>query len=161
MTKRERPDPPTCYRSGELARLVGVSADTLRHYESAGVLATPPRTASGYRIYPASALDRVRTVRAALAVGFSLAELAAIFRDRDRGRAPCKSVRALAARKLELVEERLAELEAVRAALRGLIDDWDRRLDGSAPGEPARLLEALGARADARRPDTKHRRTRT
>src|ERR1039458_5579184 len=71
-------------QSGELARLSGVSTDTLRHYERVGVLAKPPRTNSGYRRYPASALERVRLVRRAMSVGFSLEELARVQRVRDK-----------------------------------------------------------------------------
>lgn len=52
------------YRSGELAALAGVSSDTLRHYERKGVLARPLRKANDYRQYPASALQRLKRVRA-------------------------------------------------------------------------------------------------
>ena len=50
-------------RSGELARLCGVSTDTLRHYEDVGVLPKPHRTGAGYRQYPLGAAERVRIVR--------------------------------------------------------------------------------------------------
>jgi len=46
--------------SGELARLTGISADTLRFYERRGLLPSAPRTASGYRLFPHEALDRVK-----------------------------------------------------------------------------------------------------
>nr|MDQ5839375.1 MerR family transcriptional regulator [Acidobacteriota bacterium] len=82
-------------RAGELARAAGVSTDTLRHYERKGVLACPRRSANGYREYPADALARVRLVRRALAVGFTLDELARILRARERGVAPCREVREL------------------------------------------------------------------
>jgi DNA-binding transcriptional MerR regulator len=130
-------------QSGELARLSGVSADTLRHYERVGVLARPPRTHSGYRRYPASAVDRVRLIRRALAIGFSLEELRRILRARDAGGAPCRSVRALAASKLSQLEQRIAELESVRDQLRGLLVDWDDRLARTPDGKPARLLESV------------------
>jgi DNA-binding transcriptional MerR regulator len=132
------------FRSGELARRAGVSPDTLRHYERAGLLPAPPRTANGYRHYPASALDRVRTIRAALSVGFSIAELAEVFAERDRGHPPCVRVRSPAAEKLALVEARLRELEAVRNRLAELLVEWDARLGQQAP-TAARLLESLGA----------------
>src|SRR5207247_8757529 len=61
-------------RSGDLARLAGVSTDTLRHYERKGLLARPRRSANGYREYPASALDRVRLVRHALGIGCTLSD---------------------------------------------------------------------------------------
>ena len=133
----------TSLRSGELARLAGVSTDTLRHYERKGVLAAPRRSRNGYREYGTEALDRVHMVRRALIVGFTLDELARILKQRDSGRAPCREVRALAARKLAEVEERLKELAAVRDELRRTITDWDARLSRTTGGDQARLLEAF------------------
>jgi DNA-binding transcriptional MerR regulator len=132
-------------RAGELARLAGVSTDTLRHYERKGVLPSPRRSANGYREYPAEALARVALVRRALSVGFTLDELAQILRARARGVAPCREVRELAARKLAGVEERLRELRAVREELRSALADWDSRLAGTKAGERAGLLESLAA----------------
>jgi DNA-binding transcriptional MerR regulator len=129
--------------SGELANLAGVSSDTLRHYERVGVLPRPPRTQSGYRRYPPSAVDRVRLIRRALAIGFSLDELRRVLQVRDRGGAPCRNVRALAAAKLDQTVQRIAELEALRDQLRALLQDWDGRLARVPDGEPARLLESL------------------
>ncbi len=134
-------------RSGELARLACVSADTLRHYERKGVIAKPLRTANGYRLYPAQTLERVRLVRRALSIGFTLDELASILGARDRGRAPCKEVRALAAAKLAEVETRLRETLSLRADLRLILKNWDEKLSHTATGERAELLEALAADA--------------
>lgn len=106
----EKEDKSRYLRSGELAKLTGVSTDTLRHYERIGVLPRPGRTAAGYRRYPAHAVDRVRLVRAALALGFSLEELAGVLRVRDRGGAPCRQVHALAAEKLAQLDLKIIEL---------------------------------------------------
>lgn len=130
-------------RAGELARAVGVSVDTLHHYERKGVLAAPRRSANGYREYPADALGRVRLVRRALSIGFTLDELARILRARDKGRAPCREVRALAAAKLADVESRLRELLLVREELRGVVKEWDAKLARTPEGERAGLLDAL------------------
>lgn len=131
--------------SGELAKAVGVSTDTLRHYERKGVLTQPQRGRNGYRKYPASALDRVRLVRRALAVGFTLDELAGILRVRDGGGAPCHEVRALAASKLAQVETQLNDLTALRDELRTTLQDWDGRLKRKPTGVRANLLESLGS----------------
>jgi DNA-binding transcriptional MerR regulator len=133
------------YRSGELADLTNVSTDTLRHYERKGVLARPLRRANGYRQYPATALQRVRLIRRALAVGFTLDELAAVLKVRDHGGAPCAEVRTLAAAKLSEVERRLRETVELRDELRAVLTDWDSRMAHRAPGEQARLLESLAA----------------
>ena len=132
-------------RSGEVARLAGVSADTLRHYERKGVLTRPHRAENGYREYPTAVLQRVRLIRRALAVGFTLDELANILSVRDRGGAPCHEVRSLAASKLLEVERQIKDLIAFRAELRMTIKDWDTRLARKKPGARANLLEALAA----------------
>jgi DNA-binding transcriptional MerR regulator len=131
------------WRASELAQAAGISTDTLRHYERKGVLTAPRRSANGYREYPAEALARVRLVRRALAIGFTLDELARIFKARDRGGAPCREVRALAAAKLSGVEAQLRELVALRDELRATLQDWDARLANTAASERAGLLETL------------------
>ena len=130
-------------RSGELARAAGVSTDTLRHYERKGVLARPRRAPNGYRLYPPEALAGVRLVRRALAVGFTLDELAAILKERGGGRPPCRRVRELAAQKLATVEVRLSEMASLRDELRAILRRWDERLARTADGAHAGLLEAL------------------
>ena len=145
-------------RSGELARAAGVSTDTLRHYERKGVLARPRRAPNGYRLYPPEALAGVRLVRRALAVGFTLDELAEILRERGGGRPPCRRVRELAAQKLAAVEQRLGEMLALRDELQAILRRWDERLARTGDGARAGLLEALSeeetrAGARAARPD--------
>lgn len=130
-------------RSGQLAQLCGVSSDTLRHYERKGVLPAPRRLANGYREFPASALLRVRTVRAALALGFTLDELAEVLGERERGGAPCRRVRQMAAEKLAAGEARLADLERLLDSLRQLLAEWDSRLAATADGRRAGLLDVL------------------
>ena len=142
----EAPSKKVYLRAGELARAAGVSTDTLRHYERRGVLRAPRRSPNGYREYPPEALARVRLVRRALAFGFTLEELARVLAERGRGGAPCKQVRALAARKLADVEERLGELRALRGELRAILGEWDARLAETAGGARAGLLESLAER---------------
>jgi DNA-binding transcriptional MerR regulator len=131
-------------RSGELAQLSGVSPDTLRHYERKGLL-KPRRAPNGYREYPRHAVERVRLIRAALAIGFKLDDLDRVFKIRDSGGAPCRQVRDLAAAKLDELEALVRDLTAMRDGVRELLKDWDRRLDSAPPDEPARLLETLAA----------------
>ena len=138
-------------RAGELARICGVSTDTLRHYERVGVLARPRRSGSGYRLYPSQAVARVRMVRRALALGFSLRELAGVLQTRDRGGIPCREVRALAELKLEALEQRVEEMAAIRDHLRDLLVHWDERLRDTPAGARALLLETLGDPPSGRR----------
>ena len=131
------------YRPRQLSRLAGVSTDTLRHYERKGVLPRAERSANGYREYPAAALERVRLVRRAIAISFTLDELSRFLTQRDRGGAPCRKVRALAAGKLETIERQLVEMAAVRDDLRAALTNWDATLARTPRGRQARLLDAL------------------
>lgn len=132
--------------AGELAAAANVSTDTLRHYERKGVLARPARSPNGYRRYPLEALDRVRTIRNALAVGFTLDELARILGERDKGGAPCREVRAMVGSKLADIEMHLKNLAVLRDDLKMTIADWDTRLAITLPDGRAGLLESLSAR---------------
>ena len=129
--------------SGELARMCGVSPDTIRHYERVGVLPRAVRGANGYRIFPREAAARVMLIRRALAIGFSLAEVAKILRQRDGGAPPCRNVRALAGEKLADLDRRIAEMLAMREDLERLLAGWDARLAVTGDGEEARLLEMM------------------
>lgn len=132
--------------SGELARLCGVSPDTIRHYERVGVLPAAVRGSNGYRLFPRESVARVQLIRRALAIGFSLEELRRILGQRDAGTPPCRSVRALAGEKLDTLDRRIAEMTATRQELVNLIAEWDARLAVTAEGEPAHLLENTGER---------------
>jgi DNA-binding transcriptional MerR regulator len=143
----------------ELARLTGVSTDTLRHYERKGVLGLPTRSDSGYRRYPPEAVARVWLVRRALTIGFTLDELASVLSERDRGGAPCRKVRTLVTERLAELETRLSDLTELRDELRVLLRDWDRRLARIPAGVQARLLDVLADRPFVDRSVARRRRT--
>lgn len=143
MTRNRRDGP---YTSGELASLSNVSADTIRHYEKLGLLAKPLRTRGGYRLYPAEAQLRIRTIRSALKAGFSLSELAEIFKERDSGGAPCRRVAALASQKIEALESQIVELTGLRDWLKTTLGGWQQTLAQTAPG---RTRSAPGVDCDA------------
>jgi DNA-binding transcriptional MerR regulator len=92
-------------RIGELTERSGVPSTALRYYEQAGLLPEPSRTASGYRIYDTDVLPRLKFIKAAQAVGLSLADIREILQIRDSGRAPCRHV-------VSLLEQRRAEIAA-------------------------------------------------
>jgi len=138
---------PGTFSAGELARELGVSTDTLRHYESKGVIARPPRQSNGYRSYPAEIVPRLQLIRAALTLGFTLGELAKILNIRDRGGAPCRKVRELAGAKLKSIETRLKELTTLRDAIRTTLREWDERLAITPSSKRCGLLETLRPRA--------------
>lgn len=128
---------------GELAEVAGVSRDTLRHYERKRVLSRPIRSSNGYRLYSADLVERVKMVRCALAVGFTLDEIAKIFAERECGNVPCRDVYALALTKLENVKERICEMEVLRGELENLVVEWYGKLEGVSETEPVHLLKTL------------------
>jgi DNA-binding transcriptional MerR regulator len=129
--------------SGQLGAATGVSADTVRHYEKLGLLAKPLRTNGGYRLYPCDAMLRVQTIRTALKAGFSLTELAGIFRERDAGGTPCWRVAGMAKDKITALDRQIAELSELRDWLSTEVADWNKRLEQTPSGKRAGLLESL------------------
>ena len=142
---------PASFRSSQLAKLAGISADTLRLYERKGLLPRPPRSANGYRCYSAESLERVRLIRAALAIGFTLNELAEVFRVRDGHGRPCPRVRQLAGEKLENLELQIRELGVLRKELREVLKEWDHALSQTPKDKRAGLLELLASKARDRK----------
>lgn len=133
---------------GEVASRTGVSADTVRHYERKGLLGKVARDGSGYRRYPEEVVDRIHVVRRALGIGFTLDELSRIFRQRDNGKAPCASVFRLATRKAAELDEQIAAMTALRAALGETLAAWEQRLDNAGEGGFANLLASLNNRKE-------------
>jgi MerR family copper efflux transcriptional regulator len=130
-------------RSGCLAKAAGVSPDTIRHYERIGVLPRASRTEAGYRVYPASTVERVLIVQRALRIGFTLAELAEVLKARDAGGAPCRRVYQLAQEKLKGIEADIEALKRTKRYLKKLLSDWEQRIQRAGPGQKSHLLHSL------------------
>lgn len=109
---------------GKLASAAGVNVETIRYYQRLGLLEAPSRPAGSVRRYTEEAASRVRFIKRAQELGFSLAEIRRLMRLGDPQ--SCGEARALAAEKLALVEARVADLERLRAVLRELIGRCDR-----------------------------------
>lgn len=124
--------------------MTGVSTDTLRHYERKGLLAEPPRTTGGYRRYPSDTVARVRLIQRALVIGFSLDELARVFRERASGGAPCQKVKGIVQNRLDALTQQLADLTLLKRDLEAMLEDWDQQLARTPAGERAYLLDRLG-----------------
>jgi Hg(II)-responsive transcriptional regulator len=146
---------------GALADRAGVGVETIRFYERKGLVRRPPRPGAGFRVYPEDAVGRIRFIRQAQALGFTLQEIGGLLALRVTPGSDCAAVRTRAVSKLAIVEARLAELERIRGALGKLI--------AACPGRGAvttcTILEALAQageltprparRRNARRTDMK------
>ncbi|MDH4554649.1 MerR family transcriptional regulator [Pseudomonas sp. BN417] len=108
---------------GKLATLAGVSVETVRYYQRRDLLELPARLAGGQRRYGPDQVKRLHFIKRAQSLGFTLAEVLSLLELAD-GRC-CADARALAVRKLQLIETKLAELTAMRQALGELIHQCD------------------------------------
>ena len=135
--------PAKVMQSSELARLAGISVDTLRYYERNRLLPAAQRTSAAYRLFPPEAFMRVQMIRGALSVGFSIKELGQIFTVRDHGGTPCHQVRKLGTEKLGLIESRIHDLQSKRHELKKTLAEWDRLLKRTPHGKRAGLLEVF------------------
>ena len=109
---------PSALKIGELARAADVGVETIRYYERRGLLTRPPRRASGYRQYPPQAVNRVRFIRRAQALGFTLREIEELLALRVDDERSCADVRALAREGLhEFIDELQLGLGAIHQRL--------------------------------------------
>jgi DNA-binding transcriptional MerR regulator len=117
------------FRIGELSAKSGLSRDALRYYERVGLMPRARRTTGGFRLYPATTLDRIRFIKQAQLHGLTLREIRELlgFQDR-RGRERCRSVQRLLTQKLADVEGRLGQLQEFRQTLRGYLAECERAL---------------------------------
>ena len=106
---------------GALARRAGVGVETIRFYERKGLVRRPPRPDRSFRVYPEETVARIRFIRQAQALGFTLREIAGMLALRVTPGTDSAAVRSRAVVKLANVEARLAELKRIRGALAKLI----------------------------------------
>lgn len=108
---------------GKLAEAAGVNIETIRYYQRRGLLDEPTKPISGHRRYSAQATKRVRFIKRAQALGFTLVEVGGLL-TLDTACA-CTETRALAARKLQLIAQKMADLAAMQNMLNGLVQQCD------------------------------------
>jgi MerR family mercuric resistance operon transcriptional regulator len=104
---------------GLLARAAEVNVETIRYYQRRGLLEPPPKPPRGRRRYSGAAIRRVRFIKRAQLLGFTLEEVKSLLQLED-GQS-CRETRLLAEQKLAVIERRLADLTRVRRVLKGLI----------------------------------------
>lgn len=117
------------WQIGELAARSGTTPDALRYYERLGLLPAAQRTSGGYRVYAPAALDRLRFIKQAQAVGLTLQDIRDLISYTDRGGLKrCQRVHDLLQRKLADLDARLAELQEFRRTLHDYFEECERTL---------------------------------
>jgi MerR family mercuric resistance operon transcriptional regulator/MerR family gold-responsive transcriptional activator of gol and ges genes len=138
---------------GRLARTVGVNVQTVRYYERRRLLSPTARTSSGYRVYGDEEIRRLRFIKNAQALGFTLHEITDLLSLRVSSAARCGDVQRRAQAKLAHVEIKIHALEALARALKDLI----RVCRAGQPTDRCPILKSL---EEERRPNDGNRKTK-
>jgi MerR family transcriptional regulator, copper efflux regulator len=114
-----------CWTRAAFSKAAGVGAETLRFYEQKGLLGTPARNASGYRVYGETDLERLQFIRRSQDLGFSLHDISQLLQLSGNIRTPRKKVREFAAARLDLIRTKIRNLQAMERALGKLVEECD------------------------------------
>ena len=112
---------PESLTIGRLAKLADVNIETVRYYERRGLLPDPPRTESGYRQYDAESVTRLRFIKEAQTLGFTLEEIQGLLALRVDKETSCADVRHRAEGKAADIEAKILSLQRMHAALQEMI----------------------------------------
>ena len=124
---------------GRLARQTGANVETIRYYERIGLWAAPPRSAGGYRLYGTEHLERLKFIRRARRLGFSIGEVRTLLRLADERKRPCAEARAVAEGHLADVRNKIADLQTMEKVLTETVARC-----AAGTGAPCVLIDALG-----------------
>jgi MerR family mercuric resistance operon transcriptional regulator len=105
-----------------VAQTVGIGIEAIRYYQRIGLIETPEKPLSGYRVYPEQTISRLLFIQRAKELGFSLAEISKLL---ALGDGSCQETKELATHKLEIVNSKLHELQAIAATLEKLIQSCE------------------------------------
>lgn len=127
---------------GELARVTGVSIETIRYYERSGVLPEAPRTEGNYRAYTGAHLERLSFVRHCRGLNMTLAEIRTLLQFKDAPHMPCGAVNALLDQHIGQVAQRIRELRQLEKQLKGLRQQCQTAVDTAHCGILSGLAQA-------------------
>jgi len=126
-------------RIGELAQRAEVNLQTIRYYEREGLLPEPPRLRSGYRVYSDETVRRLRFIKRAQEIGFSLADIRELLSLRVDTGGESAAVRALAEARITDIERKMRTLRTMKTVLRRLTE----RCSGCGPASECPIFEGL------------------
>jgi len=108
---------------GQVAKLSGVSVETIRFYEKEGLIAVPPRNSSGYRQYSYETVKRIVFIQNAKQIGFTLKDIGELLVLQENPDASCRDVLQKASEKLQQIDTKITELTRVKNILQKLTND--------------------------------------
>lgn len=124
---------------GHLAKVSHVGVETIRYYERRGVLPKPPRRESGYRQFPLEAVQRIRFIKRAQNLGFTLKEISMLLALSDGQKAKCEDVRQFALEKVREIETKIDHF----TRLREILLDLSGKCQGDGPLTECPIIESL------------------
>lgn len=124
---------------GQVAKRAGIGIETIRFYEREGLIQDPPRSGSGYRLYPLETIDRLLFTRRAKALGFSLKEIRELLSLSVSPDATCEDVRQRAQAKLKAIENKIETLERMKTVLAEIA----AACRGKGPASECPILEVM------------------
>ncbi len=107
---------------GELAKKAGVNPETVRYYEKLGLLPEAIRTESGYRLFSEEDVKRIKFIKRAKELGFTLKEIKELLQIRFETKGECRQVKKLAEEKLSDIQKKIDDLEKIKETLQHLIE---------------------------------------
>lgn len=125
----------TMYKIGEIAKLTGVSIDTIRHYTHKGLLVPERDDGNGYQLFSKSDMLRLRFILQAKRLGFTLKEIDEILAEANHGCSPCPRVREIIEDRIEDVRKKIEELNKLRERMEKALQHWSTMPDGLPDGQ--------------------------
>ncbi len=128
-----------------LAKQSDVSLYTVRHYTRIGLLKPARNSQNNYKIYHPSDAVRVRFIKAAGNLGFSLAEIADVLDEAKHGKSPCPMVREIIVRRIEENRRKIKEMQKLQKKMETALEDWKQMKNSMPNGDSVfHLIESVG-----------------
>lgn len=119
----------------QIAKKAEVAPDTVRYYSRLGLLKPQRNPENGYKLFKTNDVSRLRFIRQAQALGFTLKEITEILGDAEEGSSPCPKVRDIIARHIEDNRRKIVELQALQNRMEAALDKWKSMPDGAPDGK--------------------------
>ncbi len=128
-----------------LAKKSDVSLYTVRHYTRIGLLKPSRNLRNGYKVYQPSDAARLRFIKSAKNLGFSLSEIAAILDEAKHGNSPCPLVREIIVSRIEDNRRKIKEMQRLQRKMENALKDWSKMKNSMPDGDSVcHLIESVG-----------------
>lgn len=127
----------------QLAKIMAVTQDTVRHYTRIKLLNPSRSEHNGYQVYSAADLQRLKFIISARQLGFSIKDIQQIIAQSEQGLCPCPLTRKLIVKRLEETEQHFQETLKLRTRMQAAVKQWENSSDGAASADICSLIETF------------------